>query len=123
MSTKKTKVPKMYRQGDVLIIEVATIPEDAKEIPREGDLILQHGEVTGHAHRIPSRHAKIFRTEEDRRFMKVGGASTRREGFGQVEPVALNHEEHSTVVIPVGLYEVTIHAEYEPGELPRQVAD
>lgn len=107
----------MYRQGDVLLIEVPSIPEGAKEVPRDGDLILQHGEVTGHAHRIPSRHAKIYHAETDRRFMKVGGAKSKSE------VVELNHEEHSTVIIPVGLYEVTIHAEYEPGELPRQVAD
>lgn len=105
----------MYRQGDVLLIEVASIPDGAKEVARDGDLILQHGEVTGHAHRIPSRHAKMYHTEEDRRFMKVGGA--------KAKSVDLNHEEHSTVAVPVGLYEVTIHAEYVPGALPRQVAD
>lgn len=113
--SNKTKVPKLYRQGDVLIMRVDGVPDGAKEEPRDGDLILQHGEVTGHAHRISSRHATMYRSEEDRRFMKVGGAPA--------APVELKHEEHATVTIPRGVYEVTIHAEYVPGAVPRQVAD
>jgi hypothetical protein len=39
----------MYRQGDVLIIPVAGIPDDSEPIAREnGRIILAHGEVTGH---------------------------------------------------------------------------
>lgn len=103
---------KMFRQGDVLIVAVSKIPADAREVPRsKRGVVLAEGEVTGHAHRIPSRSAKLYRTEMDARFMRV------------TAPVALNHEEHSTVKIPPGNYRVTIHTEYQPGELPRQVAD
>lgn len=110
--TKKNSAPKMFRQGDVLIVAIDSIPSDAKELPRtKRGIILAEGEVTGHAHRIPSRHATLMRTESDARYMRV------------TAPVALNHEEHTTVDIPKGDYRVTIHAEYVPGELPRQVQD
>ena len=109
--TKKNP-PKLYRQGDVLIAAVADIPTDARELPRDKrGVVLAEGEVTGHAHRIASRHAKLLRTEEDVRYMRV------------TAPVALRHEEHAPVKIPPGNYRITIHAEYQPGELPRRVED
>lgn len=105
-------VPKMYRQGDVLIVSVDSIPTGAKPIARtKRGVVLAEGEVTGHAHRIPSRSATLYHSESDARYMRV------------TAPVALNHEEHSTVKIPAGNYRVTIHAEYVPGALPRQVED
>lgn len=112
--SKKKNSPAMYRQGDVLIAAVDAIPTGAVEIPRgKRGVVLAEGEVTGHAHRIPSRSASLYRSEGDARFMRVMGPA----------PVALQHEEHTAIEIPPGNYRVTIHTEYVPGELPRQVAD
>lgn len=109
-----TTTPKMYRQGDVLIVAVESIPETAIAIARgKRGVVLAEGEVTGHAHRIPSRHASLYRTDTDARYLRVMGPA----------PVQLRHEEHSTVSLPPGSYRVTIHREYQPGELPRQVQD
>jgi hypothetical protein len=109
-----TKAPILFRQGDVLLEVVEALPEAATELPRsKRGVVLAEGEVTGHAHRIPSRSAKLYRTEQDARFLRVMGPA----------PVALKHEEHTTVELPSGNYRVTIHAEYSPGDLPRQVAD
>ena len=161
---KTANPPFMIRQGDVLLV-AEPVPASAKPLPLDAErgLVLAEGEVTGHAHRIPHRHASgaaaAFRTEEDARFMRV------------TAPVPLRHEEHKTrcarceaagtfaiatariaaefgaagylctehaaasdapvvslaepgvTEIPAGNYRVTIHAEYEPGELPRNVAD
>ena len=104
----------MYRQGDVLIIPTDSIPTTATAILAKGSSsILAEGEVTGHAHRMPHRTAKLFRTEENERFLRVMGPA----------PVALKHEEHKPVHVPPGNYKVVIHTEYVPGALPRQVAD
>jgi hypothetical protein len=105
----------MYRQGDVLLAAVTAIPEGATEIPRDKNrgVVLAEGEATGHAHRIPSRSASLYRDESDVRFLRVMGPA----------PVALTHEEHKAVSIPPGDYRIAIHTEYVPGELPRQVAD
>ena len=104
---------KIYRQGDVLIVAVESMPKGALVKREDGSVVLAHGEVTGHSHRIPSRHAKLYRTEEDARFLRVEGSA----------PVALLHEEHAPVNLPPGNYRVIIHAEYQPSALPRQVAD
>jgi hypothetical protein len=112
------KPKKIYRQGDVLLIQVSRLPKEVQEVNQEGDLILQHGEVTGHAHRIASRYAKLYRAETDARYMKV--TAPQKTAGGGVE---LKHEEHSTVAIPNGTYEVVIHSEYVPGAVPRRVED
>lgn len=102
----------IYRQGDVLIVSVANIPDNALKLQRAKlGVVLAEGEVTGHAHRIASRHATLYRTELDARYMRV------------TAPVALKHEEHKSIEIPPGCYRVTIHTEYRPGALPRQVQD
>lgn len=107
-------MPKMYRQGDVLIVAVESVPSDLTEVPRtQRGVVLAEGEVTGHAHRIPSRHASLYRSETDARYLRVMGPA----------PVQLRHEEHSPVQLPPGNYRVSIHREYQPGELPRQVQD
>lgn len=131
----------MYRQGDVLIIAIDTIPEGATEIPRgHRGVVLAEGEVTGHAHRIPSRSASLYRDESDARYLRVMGPAPRKverviinqDGDERVVTVLesvpgttvdLLHEEHSAVSLPPGDYRIAIHVEYSPGELPRQVAD
>jgi hypothetical protein len=66
-----------YRQGDVLITRVDKIPKGATEIAsnKERGVVLAEGEVTGHAHRIPSRHAQLYRTEADARYLRDVGAA------------------------------------------------
>lgn len=112
-ATKKTKAMLQLRQGDVFLQQVEKMTArqlgDALKRNKRG-VVLQEGTATGHAHRIPQRAASLH-SVDNVRYLRV------------VEPVTLVHEEHTTVKIPAGDYRVTIHAEYQPGELPRQVAD
>ena len=87
----------MYRQGDVLIIPMKSIPKKLEAIPREdGRIVLAHGEVTGHAHAIKAQEAALFRDPKLMEiFMTVSG-----------DAVALEHEEHHTIVLPPGNYRV-----------------
>ena len=111
----------MYRQGDVLIVSLSCIPRDQiqyRSIPETAALIprpaqgyaLADGKATGHTHRITSPFAELYQLG-DVRFLR------------KKEPVTLTHEEHGSIVIPVGEYRVTGHHEAQPGELPRQVED
>lgn len=112
MESKKQML--MLRQGDVLICRVHDVPSGIAPVKRDKrGVILAEGEATGHFHGITARHAKLYRTEEDVRFLRVGGTA----------PVELRHQEHTTVPIPPGDYRVTIHTQYVPGELPRNVED
>lgn len=109
---------KIYRQGDVLLVAVDSIPRSAKRQVNPERVVLAYGEVTGHAHAIDPTQATEYRTKEP---MPV--FDWRCERFLQVHTQALlKHEEHSTVVIPAGKYAVIQQREYSPEEL-RNVAD
>jgi hypothetical protein len=103
-----------YRQGDVFIVPVSKTPEILEPIAREnGRIVLAHGEVTGHAHAIKSPKAALFRDPKLAAiFLQVTGDA----------PVALEHEEHSTIHLPPGDYQVIRQREYSP-EAIRNVAD
>lgn len=102
----------IYRQGDVLVVEMREIPFTAKIIEKDkGRVILAYGKVTGHCHAIHNR-ATMFRADE---------------GIGTWLQVAdggadLVHEEHSTIALPPGNYQVVIQREYSP-EAIRNVQD
>jgi hypothetical protein len=106
---------KIYRQGDVCLVQVKAIPADAVEQPIKGtDLVLAHGEVTGHKHRFEfmdtSHNAKLRITESGARYLDV------------LADCDLLHEEHSTVRVPKGRYLLPQQVDYTPAEL-RRVAD
>jgi hypothetical protein len=110
MNTKKQQ----YRQGDVLIERVSSLPKKLTKIAREhGRLILAHGEVTGHAHAISARNADLYSAVDagDVTFLEI------REAM-----VALQHDEHATINLPPGSYIVRRQREYSPEEI-RRVAD
>lgn len=90
---------KQYRQGDVLIIE--TNKKGGAPLPKDnGKVVLAYGEVTGHSHAI------------------VKGAvlleAPKCTGILKVETEApLKHEEHATIVLPKGSYEIIQQVEYQ----------
>jgi hypothetical protein len=96
----------MYRQGDVLIVLVDAIPGQLEPIEREnGRVILAHGEATGHTHAIKAEGAALFR---DPKLMAVF-LTVSADG-----PVALEHDEHDTIHLPPGRYQVVRQREYTP---------
>jgi hypothetical protein len=102
----------MFRQGDVLVISVGSVPSGAQPLPRErGRVVVAYGEATGHAHAIGDSGAALLEHDADRylRVTATGG-------------VHLTHEEHNTIVLPPGDYRVVRQREYAP-EAPRVVAD
>ena len=104
---------KCYRQGDVLLVEVACGPPDVRSVPREqGRLVLAHGEVTGHAHVVVDSAAQLVTHEEaDELYLLVYG-----------DEVVLEHEEHDAIPVPRGHYRVIRQREYTPDSV-RFVAD
>ncbi|MEV6560934.1 hypothetical protein AB0M22_34800 [Nocardia sp. NPDC051756] len=108
----------MYRQGDVLIVPLAesAVPETAVRAasePRDarGRLVLALGEVTGHAHAIPSPGRLI------REASAFGPMLLHLPEGGRVV-----HEEHAAIMLPQGWYRVVRQREYVPGSV-RIVAD
>lgn len=110
----------IYRQGDVLLVPVNAMPDGVSKLRRDRNrgIVLAEGEATGHAHTILDRGASLYELidpadveEMSRRFLHV-----------ESEVVALVHEEHATIHVPSGDYEVIHQVEYEPEAL-RRVAD
>jgi hypothetical protein len=101
---------KIYRQGDVLLIEVKSIPKDAVEQPIKGEVVLAYGEVTGHKHRFEDAMDVRMFGSGGSRYLDVAGVKL------------LIHEEHSTVTVPPGKYLVPQQVEFTPAAL-RNVAD
>jgi len=107
-----TDMEKQYRHGDVFLREVADgVPDAAVIVPRNGDVVLAEGEVTGHAHRIRSPQVALWDAGAQRYLVVEREAE-------------LTHEEHGTIVLAPGVYEVVIQREYNYlAEMPRAVAD
>lgn len=105
---------RQYRQGDVLVREVAEIPAAAATpVARdEGRVVLAYGELTGHAHAF-GRESRITMFRDD-------GAG--RSFIHVAEPAPLQHEEHGAIAVPASNYEVVRQREYTP-EAVRTVAD
>lgn len=102
---------KIYRQGDVLLIPTDKIPDGLKETKR---ITLALGEVTGHHHSIVDFGATGYADSED-------GLATYL-AVENPEGVELTHQEHDTITIPYGDYQVFIQREYTP-EAIKQVRD
>lgn len=102
---------KIYRQGDVLLREVRSIPKDAKHKQPKERIVLAYGEVTGHAHAI-----------HDLENVDVFIGANGEMYLGVKRDVALEHEEHATITLPPGNYERVLQREYEPQGF-RNVAD
>jgi hypothetical protein len=105
----------ILRQGDVILIQVDSLPDGVKEVKCKDRCVLAHGKVTGHAHVINPKEVKAFSSQP------VFDAGAER--FIQVmNKATLRHEEHTAIEIPAGIYRVAIQTEYSPQEL-RRVAD
>ena len=90
----------IVRQGDLLLRKVEKLPKQAKRI--KSDVILE-GEATGHAHRIMD--GELFR------FWSQSGEQL----FVKADKGAmLVHEEHASIELVPGLYEVIRQREYDP---------
>lgn len=112
----------MYRHGDVIIRKLGTNVRDQlissvwSQISKDGKgfcdpfkgmkklkhLTLAEGEVTGHAHRITDGEAELYE-HEGILYLRV-----------KSESASLTHEEHKTIELPKGDYEINIQREYSP---------
>ena len=98
------KKAKMYRQGDVLLVKVESYPEEAEKLDHT---TVAYGEATGHHHTF-ERGAELM--ELDDMVWVVAE-----------EPAPLTHQEHDTIIVDPGIYEVKHQREYTPQEVRRVI--
>lgn len=107
----------IVRQGDVMLRQVTPdvhtklqeVWENglAKIVERDnGRVVLAYGEVTGHSHALHSPKVTMFAADGrlSGRYLKVD------------ETADLVHEEHDTISVPPGVYEVVRQREYDDSE-------
>lgn len=109
---------KAYRHGDLLLVQVETIPSEAKKRDGIVNNILLEGEATGHMHRAIGAISIFDSPNESQEstnyllgFLEVGD-----------EGATLVHQEHKTLEIPKGNYKFMQQREYDPQE-NRKVQD
>jgi hypothetical protein len=105
----------MYRHGDIMLRPCADIPTSSRlEISEPGErLVLATGEATGHAHVL---YGLATAATEARPY------NVTRSLVHLLEPGELRHEEHKTINVPPGWYEVVRQRVYTPSS-PRWVED
>jgi len=115
---------KQFRQGDVWIREITDkgkmigdkikgLASTIKPIARDkGRVVLAYGEVTGHSHAIADKTTEFFQCDDGRKILLVKDPETK-----------LSHEEHGTITIPKGEYEIVQQREYDPELHSRPVLD
>lgn len=103
---------KIYRQGDIKIKAVEDA--DTKDLTLKKDLVLAEGEMTGHSHRIVSGQVKLYWNQE------IGG----RMILDVQTPAELFHEEHESIPLAPGKYEIQRQVEWDWfSKMSRRVAD
>lgn len=87
----------IIRQGDVLLRKLSALPSGLLETvaPENGVYTLALGETTGHTHTIPAPGATMRRNSAGVRYMTIDELTT------------FDHQEHGTLPLPVGIYEVS----------------
>jgi hypothetical protein len=90
----------MWRQGDVLMARIASIPPEAKRLPH---LVVAEGERTGHCHQIKdSDSAALFEADGMLYLDVISNEAT------------IVHEEHGPIKLGRATYRVWMQREYLP---------
>lgn len=113
---------KPIRQGDVLLVPVATIPGRLDRVPRDrGRLVLAYGEATGHAHIVEGDALLLTADIEelDELFLRVEAEAELVHG----DLASLAGGDHDALAVPAGAYRVLRQKEYRPEAPPVNVAD
>lgn len=101
------KAPALWRQGDVFLTAVASLPAKDRVERRP---VLAEGEITGHAHRLQDpASGQVFSVGSDLYLEVIA------------EKATIIHDEHGPVTLPRGGYAIRIQREYSPKEIRRVV--
>jgi len=101
---------KRYRQGDVLLTKIDSIPASCKKDDKKGPAILAYGEVTGHHHSVQKGGVIYTDPETNVSYLEIAEALA-----------LLEHQEHAAIPLEKGFYEITFQREYHPEEIRRVV--
>ena len=107
-----------YRHGDVIIkaITKREYNEIMEASPAKNDYVVAYGEATGHHHALQAKTGTAQ--------VLVNSDNQQAVAFSVKQDTKLTHEEHNTIEIPKGYYQVEFEREYNPLEqVSEQVYD
>lgn len=100
---------KLFRHGDILLKEIKFLPKGLKDTKSR---VVAEGTVTGHKHRFKEVTVKVLRSSDNKIFVS-----------NPLKQAHLIHEEHDTIIISKGYYEIIEQQEYDLLEGVRKVLD
>src|SRR3990172_4777523 len=86
-----------FQQGDVLLRGVARV----HGTKREGRAVVAYGEVTGHCHEVLGEGIEVFEAPDGTLSISAPSGGT------------IIHEEHKSITLPPGNYQIGIVREYD----------
>jgi hypothetical protein len=105
----KSKETVLYRHGDVLLRSIIELPKGLKVLSKP---VVAEGTVTGHTHRFKESKVRVYKSKDNKLYV-----------VNTLKIANLIHEEHNTIKIPKGIYEVIEQREYDLLEGVRTVLD
>lgn len=100
---------KFYQQGDVLLKKVTKLPKGLKRLKTN---VLAEGETTGHFHAVVPRETEHRRLDTFPGF-KLLQAENGDRYIQLTEPAEVKHQEHHTIQLDPGLYQIDLVREFE----------
>jgi len=95
----------MVRQGDLVLESIKALP---KKVTQVKDGVILRGVATGHAHAIQG--GTVWKTK-DTFYVRVA------------KKAKLVHDEHKTIELPKGIYQVIRQKEYVSADMEKIVVD
>lgn len=112
-------VPKIVRQGDILLVKVNVAPASFAPLPtKNGAVTVGFGEVTGHHHTIADAvwYVAPGTTMDDLHQFALGDKTMPVFVVAQ-EATVLTHQEHAPIALDAGVWQVVRQRTYEPGRI------
>ncbi len=101
----------MLRQGDILLIEVDSLPSDAVDIsPEERRIFLAASDRSGQSHGVAASAVQLFAVYP----VPFDHASPQERFLRVLKPCALEHDEHSPLPLKPGIYRVVKQRRLDP---------
>ncbi|MHB8388272.1 MAG: hypothetical protein ACYDBH_01665 [Acidobacteriaceae bacterium] len=114
----------MYRQGDVLLIPVASMPLNAvPEKNKARGVVLALGESSGHAHVLDPVDCETLTWTDAGEIVRRGLRVIRETSLRHTNPDGSLTQEHGTITVPAGNYHVIIQREALADDEVRAVED
>src|SRR5689334_15480868 len=101
---------KFWRQGDVGILQIDALPQDAKAVEHDG--VLAYGETTGHKHQLVGGRVKYFRDGRGELFFEVTSRFVDLN-HGSMPSAKEQSDGHFSHRLPAGIYKVNHQREYD----------